>query len=209
MDNRNINECASSPCLNRGTCRDGVNQYTCNCVPGYNGLRCERNINECGSSPCSNGGTCRDGVNQYTCDCVPGYNGLRCERPVCQIGWHYSQGNCYIYVSSITRSWSGAETYCSRVYGANLVSIHSSEEQSFVKELITESALTWIGLNDRTTEDSFKWSDGTQNDYNYWNPGEPNNAHDTEDCVAVLTNSASMKWNDVSCTLDKRFVCKK
>ena len=33
----NINECASNPCLNQGTCIDDVAGYTCNCLLPYTG----------------------------------------------------------------------------------------------------------------------------------------------------------------------------
>ena len=36
-----IDECASSPCQNGGTCIDSLNAYTCNCIPGYEGDNCE------------------------------------------------------------------------------------------------------------------------------------------------------------------------
>ena len=36
-----IDECASNPCQNLGTCTDGVNQYVCGCVAGYTGANCE------------------------------------------------------------------------------------------------------------------------------------------------------------------------
>ena len=36
-----INECVSSPCLNAGPCIDGINAYTCQCVYGYTGVKCE------------------------------------------------------------------------------------------------------------------------------------------------------------------------
>ena len=36
-----INECQSSPCINGGTCLDGVNRFICQCLPGYTGDRCE------------------------------------------------------------------------------------------------------------------------------------------------------------------------
>ena len=36
-----VDECASSPCQNGGTCVDVVNAYTCNCVPGYTGDNCD------------------------------------------------------------------------------------------------------------------------------------------------------------------------
>ena len=35
-----VNECSSNPCQNSGTCNDGVNGYTCDCVPGYVGNEC-------------------------------------------------------------------------------------------------------------------------------------------------------------------------
>lgn len=37
-----INECASSPCQNGGSCVDGVNSYTCICPEGYYGALCQR-----------------------------------------------------------------------------------------------------------------------------------------------------------------------
>ena len=74
-----IDECASSPCQNGGTCVDGINSYSCNCNAGYTGDNCETDIDECASSPCQNGGTCTDGINSYTCNCIPGHAGDNCE----------------------------------------------------------------------------------------------------------------------------------
>ena len=36
-----INECSPNPCLNSGTCEDGINSYTCHCADGYTGPNCE------------------------------------------------------------------------------------------------------------------------------------------------------------------------
>ena len=30
----NVNECDSNPCLNLGTCIDGIGEFTCYCMPG-------------------------------------------------------------------------------------------------------------------------------------------------------------------------------
>ena len=38
--------------------QDGVNDYSCQCVPGYIGRQCETNSDDCTPNPCSNGGTC-------------------------------------------------------------------------------------------------------------------------------------------------------
>ena len=35
------NDCSPNPCLNGGSCTDGVKAYTCQCPPGYFGLTCE------------------------------------------------------------------------------------------------------------------------------------------------------------------------
>ena len=36
-----VDECASSPCQNGGTCTDDVNGYKCVCVEGYTDDNCE------------------------------------------------------------------------------------------------------------------------------------------------------------------------
>ena len=36
-----IDECASLPCENGGSCIDGVDIFTCECVDGYTGNQCE------------------------------------------------------------------------------------------------------------------------------------------------------------------------
>ena len=36
-----IDECESRPCMNNGTCTDGLNDYTCECMAGYTGPNCE------------------------------------------------------------------------------------------------------------------------------------------------------------------------
>ena len=36
-----MDECASIPCKNEGTCVNDVNEYTCDCAGGFKGLLCE------------------------------------------------------------------------------------------------------------------------------------------------------------------------
>lgn len=70
--------CASSPCLNAGTCEDLFNSFSCACSAGWGGLLCEANIDDCQSSPCVHG-DCVDEVADFQCQCFRGFIGKRCD----------------------------------------------------------------------------------------------------------------------------------
>ena len=36
-----IDDCTDTSCLNGGTCVDGVDTFTCTCLPGWTGTNCE------------------------------------------------------------------------------------------------------------------------------------------------------------------------
>ena len=38
-----FDECSSSPCLNGGSCTDGISDYTCTCPSPYFGKQCQGN----------------------------------------------------------------------------------------------------------------------------------------------------------------------
>ena len=42
-----INDCKDSPCQNGGICEDEINGYTCTCLPGYYGDKCQNNVIGC------------------------------------------------------------------------------------------------------------------------------------------------------------------
>lgn len=75
----NVDDCATLPCKNGGTCADGDGTFTCTCAGGFEGPTCETNADECMPNPCQNGGTCADGANGFTCSCPKGFQGERCE----------------------------------------------------------------------------------------------------------------------------------
>ncbi|KAF1456207.1 hypothetical protein FQV24_0010699, partial [Spheniscus mendiculus] len=70
--------CASSPCLNAGTCEDLFNSFSCACSAGWGGLLCESNLDDCQSSPCVHG-DCVDAVADFQCECFRGYIGKKCD----------------------------------------------------------------------------------------------------------------------------------
>ncbi|XP_033642813.1 uncharacterized protein LOC117302931 isoform X2 [Asterias rubens] len=72
-----INECASTPCMNGGTCLNQVNQYTCICTVSWTGDNCDMDIDECtlGLDTCSASAACSNTIGSYTCACLDGYRG--------------------------------------------------------------------------------------------------------------------------------------
>uniref|UniRef100_A0A672UWG0 Brevican core protein n=1 Tax=Strigops habroptila TaxID=2489341 RepID=A0A672UWG0_STRHB len=125
----------------------------------------------CIPNPCLNGGTCTEDDGPVSCLCLPGYGGTSCERPLrqCSPGWDSFQGACYKHFST-RRSWEDAEGQC-RHYGGHLATILTPEEQDFINDQYRE--YQWIGLNDRTIEGDFQWSDGSPLLYENWHHGSP------------------------------------
>ncbi|KAK7922483.1 hypothetical protein WMY93_009385 [Mugilogobius chulae] len=78
-------QCASSPCLNQGTCKDHIGYYTCQCQFGFIGRNCEIVVER----RCDvNNGKCMHfcesvGTFGAKCSCALGYtlleNGMDCE----------------------------------------------------------------------------------------------------------------------------------
>jgi hypothetical protein len=52
-----IDECASTPCANGGTCVDFVNAFNCTCPHPFSGTNCQDG-GVCFNNPCQNSGTC-------------------------------------------------------------------------------------------------------------------------------------------------------
>lgn len=77
-----INECASAPCQNGGTClQPQLNMYKCQCAPGFTGVNCEVSGGDpCVSLPCKNNGLCIvESSTTLRCICPPEYAGAFCE----------------------------------------------------------------------------------------------------------------------------------
>lgn len=49
--------------------------YSCKCMSGFEGDRCEINVDDCIPHACLNNGTCQDEIDAYSCLCLPGYTG--------------------------------------------------------------------------------------------------------------------------------------
>ncbi|XP_052608723.1 coagulation factor X [Peromyscus californicus insignis] len=67
-------QCESSPCQNQGKCRDGLGEYTCTCLEGYEGKNCEllvRKLCSLDNGDCDQ--FCSEEQNSVVCSCASGY----------------------------------------------------------------------------------------------------------------------------------------
>lgn len=114
--------------------------------------------------------------------------------------WELWNGHYYYHrEKSAANSWFSAEGVC-RQHGetVHLASIHSQQENDFIKSLSSDEGEQWLGLTDHNIRsNSFKWIDGSPyGDFTHWAMGEPNQATVDEDCGAMKPDGT---WIDVAC----------
>ncbi|XP_023990133.1 LOW QUALITY PROTEIN: low affinity immunoglobulin epsilon Fc receptor [Physeter macrocephalus] len=116
------------------------------------------------------------------------------------MGMVHGAMNCY-YFGEGTKKWIQARYACSKLQGRWLVNIHSQEEQPCPapRDFLTKHSIrrgSWIGLRDLDIEGEFIWMDNNPLDYSHWQPGEPNDVGQGENCVMM---QGSGRWNDAFC----------
>ncbi|XP_072042888.1 EGF-like repeat and discoidin I-like domain-containing protein 3 [Amphiura filiformis] len=133
----------------------------------------------------------------------------------CKPGWEGYNNYCYSFNHAATVMYFEANKSCSDM-GSQLVSIHSQEEQDFLAGHIryhqqVTSFGYFIGLNDIDNETTWKWTDGTQVDFNAWNEDEPNNIGD-EDCAGMYGDITQLDsrglWNSFQCDASMAYICR-
>ncbi|XP_048882765.1 brevican core protein isoform X4 [Brienomyrus brachyistius] len=161
----------------------------------------------CFRNPCANGGTCVEVGASAKCLCLPTYGGHLCQTDLapCDADWQKFQGFCYRHFTD-QQAWEEAEQHC-RAHGGHLTSVRTPEEQDFIYNNYRD--YQWIGLNDRTIEGDFDWSDGSPLLYENWKTGQPDSYFlSGEDCGVMVWQDGG-RWSDVPCNYHLSYICKK
>jgi hypothetical protein len=117
---------------------------------------------------------------------------------------------CYFFSTNV-ETWDGAQDRCrERGAGWDLVALNSPAEDSWVRSLSDPAQDLQIGLNDKDTESSHVWSNGSCRAYDHWDTltSQPNNTPPgSEQCVR-MTAASSGAWEDKACNDGEHpFVC--
>eukprot|EP00057_Strongylocentrotus_purpuratus_P015314 XP_011669788.1 PREDICTED: alpha-N-acetylgalactosamine-specific lectin-like [Strongylocentrotus purpuratus] len=146
----------------------------------------------------------------------------------CPQFWLPFNGNCYRYFGERV-TWVAARDRCRDHYSLNgradLVSIHTEQENAFAYDLFRSSAGNtpstrppyygaWIGAYQTTSGSTgpFIWTDGSGLDFEQWLTRQPDNHGNREDCAHFWRRNAGddilQSWNDIVCGVDLPFICK-
>ena len=88
---------------------------------------------------------------------------------------------------------------------SNLVTVHNQEENVYIQHR-HNGERSWIGLNDRSVEGSFVWTNKEISSFRFWAPQQPNDWKN-EDCVHTLGAKHGYTWNDLPCHNCYNYTC--
>ncbi|XP_058621473.1 macrophage mannose receptor 1-like [Onychostoma macrolepis] len=106
----------------------------------------------------------------------------------------------YILVQS-AKIWTDARSYC-RQYHTDLATIHNSEENNQINQIIFSGYYIWFGLY----LDSWEWSDQWDLRFRHWVEGQPSMSSESGNCVG-MSRSNSGRWSQYSCDVKQPFIC--
>lgn len=95
-------------------------------------------------------------------------------------------------------NWVDAQQYC-RARHTDLVSVRTSAENEEIQRMVPAGGLVWIGL----FGDTWKWSDGRDSLFRYWQQGEPQGSGSGSDCAYVDGGA----WRTQSCDSRSSVLC--
>ena len=130
--------------------------------------------------------------------------------------WEYLHGKCYQLITE-QKNWQEAQDHC-KTLKAKLAEPQSPCESDLIHYFLQITrprdadvgGYVWIGIKDIDTENTFVLASNDQPlKYEYWDPNEPNNWGDDEDCVHLNQRLSNGKWNDMKCSHKRAFICER
>ena len=109
------------------------------------------------------------------------------------------------YIAYEWLNWDEAKLRAEEL-GGYLLTINNADENTWVVNNLGENYKWdsyWLGYNDKDTEGTFVWANGSEATYTNWYSGEPNNAGDED--VAEF-NGYEGKWNDLPSNEGRFFI---
>ncbi|XP_059872709.1 CD302 antigen isoform X2 [Delphinus delphis] len=127
----------------------------------------------------------------------------------CEDNWEKKEemGSCYQFNTQATLSWKEAYVSCQN-QGADLLSINSAAELTYLTEKEGIPRIFWIGLNQLYSARGWEWSDHKPLNFLNWDPDVPSAPIiDRSSCARMDADSGL--WQSFSCEAQLPYVCKK
>ncbi|XP_076455860.1 macrophage mannose receptor 1-like [Babylonia areolata] len=123
----------------------------------------------------------------------------------CPQGLGYG-AQCYIFVSTPSRSWRSAQADCQHRHG-NLATVNTRHIQAFLSaELLSRGSVYWIGLsNTGPMNNTYGWVTKYPVDFTYWAANHTGN--EVGSCVAMTTGRQVGLWQNVACSQRRPYIC--
>ncbi|XP_063814820.1 pulmonary surfactant-associated protein D-like isoform X2 [Pseudophryne corroboree] len=115
-------------------------------------------------------------------------------------------GDKLFVTNGLKESFENDQRICKESGGSLAAQKNAAENSAVQKVLLSKgkSNKAFLGISDMQVEWTFLYLTGNKVTFTNWNPGEPNNNKDTEDCTEIQDNG---KWNDIPCFLPRLVIC--
>ncbi|XP_077128977.1 lymphocyte antigen 75 [Ranitomeya variabilis] len=131
--------------------------------------------------------------------------------------WHYSETECaanwtayngFCYMTQEPNAWEEADVSCKNENGS-LISLHSlADIELVVTKFQNENENIWSGFQSQSFPSLFKWSDGTEAQFTYWDLKEPLPPFNmTPNCVSFSGQTG--RWQVRNCSEPLKSICRK
>ncbi|GLH13392.1 C-type lectin 37Db [Gryllus bimaculatus] len=116
----------------------------------------------------------------------------------------------YYRIHKELHTWAEAKAIC-EAEGGHLLIINSEAEDKAIQQLLKQEQniprFMFIGFNDMNKEGSYItiFGDPVSAGYARWNPGQPDNGGNVEDCGSIYTDTVGL--NDLPCSSKVGFIC--